>query len=84
MALHLVTGLVIGVGAGLLAPLIAPILKPLARSAVKAGVMAYDHAKVAFSELNERAGETISEVRAEIEKDERKALGGPPKSATGS
>ncbi|WEX74809.1 DUF5132 domain-containing protein [Sinorhizobium numidicum] len=83
MALHLVTGLVIGVAAGLLVPRVAPILRPFAKSMIKAGVIAYDHARVAVAELNESTDDAIAEVRAEIE-EERKAAGGQPRSKASS
>ncbi|WP_084044524.1 gas vesicle protein (plasmid) [Ensifer sp. WSM1721] len=83
MALPFVTGLVIGVAAGLLAPKVAPILRPYAKSAIKAGVIAYDQARIAVAELNESTEDTLSEVRAEIE-EERKAAGGQRLAQVGS
>jgi Protein of unknown function (DUF5132) len=69
----IVTGLAIGVGVGLLAPIVMPILRPFGRSVLKAGLAAYDQAKVAAAELNERTGDVLSEVRAEIEEEQRVA-----------
>jgi hypothetical protein len=83
MALHLLTGLVIGVAAGLLAPKVAPILRPYAKSVIKAGVIAYDQARVKVAELNESTEDTLSEVRAEIE-EERKAADGQRRAQVGS
>ncbi|WP_026614820.1 DUF5132 domain-containing protein [Ensifer aridi] len=83
MALHFVTGLVFGVAAGLLAPKVAPILRPYAKSVIKAGVIAYDQARVAVAELNESTEDTLSEVRAEIE-EERKAAAGQRRVQVGS
>ncbi len=62
----ILTGLAIGVGALILAPVVVPVLRPLAKSVIKAGMMAYDEAVVAMSELNEQAGDIFAEVRAEM------------------
>lgn len=77
---NIVTGLAIGIGAGVIAPMLAPILKPFANSAIKAGLVAYDQARVAFAELNERTGDVMAEARAEVE-EARKAAAEQPKSA---
>ena len=76
---NIVTGLAIGIGAGVIAPMLAPILKPLAKSAIKAGLVAYDQARLAFADLNERTGDVMAEARAEVE-EARKAAGEQPKS----
>ena len=77
---NIVIGLAIGIGAGVIAPMLAPILKPLAKSAIKAGLVAYDQARLAFADLNERTGDVMAEARAEME-EERKAAGEQPSSA---
>ena len=38
----------------------------LVKSVIKAGMMAYDEAMVALSELNEQAGDIFAEVRSEM------------------
>jgi Protein of unknown function (DUF5132) len=63
---NLVTGLAIGVGAAVLAPVIMPVLRPLAKSAVKAGILAYDEARVAVAEFGETAGDIVAEARSEM------------------
>jgi hypothetical protein len=63
---NIVAGLAIGIGAALLAPVVVPVLRPLAKSAIKAGMMAYDEAAVAFAELNETAGDIFAEARSEV------------------
>ena len=63
---NIVTGLAIGLGAAILAPVVVPVLRPLAKSAIKAGMMAYDEAVVAFAELNETAGDIFAEARSEM------------------
>ena len=66
---NIVTGLAIGVGAAVLAPMLVPLLRPVAKSVLKAGLMAFDHGRVALAELNERAEDLLSEVRAEMEQE---------------
>ena len=78
MAFNFITGLFIGLGAGLLAPKIAPAMKPFAKQAFKAGLTAYDQAKVAVAEFNESTEDAIAEARAEMEQ-ERKSAGGEPR-----
>ena len=63
---NIVTGLAIGVGAAVVAPVLIPILKPLAKSMIKAGLVAYDQARVSLAELNERTGDMVAEARAEM------------------
>lgn len=63
---NIITGLAIGLGAAILAPVVIPVLRPLAKSAIKAGMMAYDEAVVAFAEFNETAGDIFAEARSEM------------------
>lgn len=63
---NIVTGLAVGLGAAILAPVVVPALRPLAKSVIKAGMMAYDEAVVAFAELNETAGDIFAEARSEM------------------
>ncbi|MEZ2128819.1 MULTISPECIES: DUF5132 domain-containing protein [unclassified Sinorhizobium] len=77
MALQFLAGLAIGFGAGLLAQRVAPAVTPVAKSVIKAGLIAYDEAKIKLAELNESADDAIAEIRAEIE-EERKAAGAQP------
>ncbi|WP_074070383.1 DUF5132 domain-containing protein [Rhizobium gallicum] len=77
MALPFIAGLVIGLGAGLLAPKVAPSMRPFAKSAIKAGLIAYDQAKVRLAEVNESTDDAIAEVRAEIEEERKVAVGQP-------
>src|SRR5215470_13081419 len=64
---NIVTGLAIGVGFALLAPVVKPFVRPLAKSAIKAGVAAYEHGRVALAELGEQAGDMVAEARSEME-----------------
>ena len=66
---NILAGLAIGIGGGLLAPVVAPILKPFGRSVLKAGLTAYDQARVTLAELSERAEDILAEVRAEMEEE---------------
>lgn len=63
---NILTGLAVGLGAAILAPVVVPVLRPLAKSVIKAGMMAYDEAVVAFAELNETAGDIFAEARSEM------------------
>jgi len=66
---NIVTGLAIGVGFALLAPVVKPFVRPLAKSAIKAGVAAYEHGRVALAELSEQAGDMVAEARSEMEEE---------------
>lgn len=63
----LIKGAALGVGVALLVPVaivaLAPVLRPLARTALKTGIMAYEKGRETLEEL----GETIDDVRAEVE-----------------
>jgi Protein of unknown function (DUF5132) len=63
---NIVTGLAIGIGAAFLAPLALPVLRPVAKTALKAGLVAYDQARVAVAEMNERASDLVAEARSEM------------------
>ena len=63
---NIVTGLAIGIGAAVLAPIVVPVLRPLAKSVIKAGILAYDEARVAVAELGETAGDIVAEARSEM------------------
>jgi hypothetical protein len=73
---NIVTGLAIGIGAVVLAPLAVPVLRPLAKTALKAGLVAYDQARVAVAELNEQASDLIAEARSEMTELETEPKGG--------
>jgi hypothetical protein len=66
---NIVTGLAIGIGAAVVAPIVIPLMRPIAKSMIKAGMVAYDQARVALAELNERAEDMMAEVRAELEEE---------------
>ncbi|MBS3652306.1 DUF5132 domain-containing protein [Pseudaminobacter sp. 19-2017] len=68
---NLLTGLAIGVGAAVIAPVVMPILRPFAKSMIKAGLVAYDQARVSLAELNERTGDIVAEARAEMAETQR-------------
>lgn len=70
---NLLTGLAIGVGVAVVAPVVMPILRPLAKSMIKAGLAAYDQARVSMAELNERTGDIMAEARAEMADSQRSA-----------
>lgn len=65
----LIKGAALGIGVALLVPVamvaLAPVLKPLARSALKTGMLAYEKGREAVEEL----GETLDDVRAEVEEE---------------
>jgi hypothetical protein len=63
---NIVTGLAVGIGAAVVAPAVVPVLRPLAKAVIKAGLVAYDQSRVALAELNERTGDIVAEVRAEL------------------
>jgi Protein of unknown function (DUF5132) len=63
---NLVTGLAIGIGAGVLAPVVGPALRPIAKALIKAGLIAYDQARVGLAEINEQTGDIVAEARAEL------------------
>lgn len=63
---NIVTGLAFGIGAALVAPMLMPVLRPLAKSVIKAGIVAYDQARVSLAELNERTGDMVAEARSEM------------------
>jgi hypothetical protein len=68
---NLFTGLAIGIGAAVIAPIVIPILRPFAKSMIKAGLVAYDQARVSMAELNERTGDIVAEARAEMAESQR-------------
>ena len=74
---NLLTGLAIGIGAAIVAPVVMPILKPLAKSMIKAGLVAYDQARVSLAEFNERTGDIMAEARSEMAESQRAAEGRP-------
>ena len=63
---NIVTGLAIGLGAVVIAPLAIPMLRPLTKTVLKAGLVAYDQARVAMAELNEQASDLVAEARSEM------------------
>ncbi|MDW6026376.1 DUF5132 domain-containing protein [Mesorhizobium sp. BAC0120] len=72
---NIVTGLAIGIGAVVLAPLAVPVLRPLAKTVLKAGLVAYDQARVAVAELNEQASDLVAEARSEMSELETETKG---------
>jgi hypothetical protein len=82
---RLVTALAAGVAGGLIAPLIYPAVarnaRPTARKALKAGIAAVEHGRVAAAEFAEHASDLMAEARAEYD-EEIKPSPGPE--ATGS
>ena len=68
---RLMTALVAGVAGGLIAPLIYPAVarnaRPAARKALKAGIAAIEHGRVATAEFAEHASDLMAEARAEYE-----------------
>jgi hypothetical protein len=63
----LIKGAALGVGLALLVPVaimaLAPVVKPLARSAVRGGLLAYEKGREALEEI----GESMEDLKAEIE-----------------
>jgi len=70
---NIVTGLAVGVGALVLGPLIAPaataVLRPAAKAVIRAGIYAYDMGAEALGQASSRAGEFVTEVRSEMERE---------------
>lgn len=56
--------------------MLIPALRPLAKSVIKAGLVAYEHGRVAVAELSEHTGDILAEARAELA-DTGKAAGHP-------
>ena len=54
---NIAAGLAVGIAAAVLAPVIIPALRPIAKSVIKAGLLAYDQARVEVAELNEHTGD---------------------------
>jgi len=73
---NLATGLGVAVGAVVLAPVVLPLVRPLAKGVMKAGLIAYDQGREALSGVNERAGDMIAEVRAEMQESTARRNGG--------
>jgi Protein of unknown function (DUF5132) len=63
---NIVAGLAIGIGAAVVAPVLIPALRPVAKSLIQAGLIAYDHGRVALAELNEHTGDIMAEARSEL------------------
>lgn len=63
---NIMTGLAVGIGAAVVVPVLGPLLRPLAKSVIKAGIVAYDQGRAVMADLNERAGDMVSEVRSEM------------------
>jgi hypothetical protein len=63
---NIAAGLAVGIAAAVLAPVIIPALRPIAKSVIKAGLLAYDQARVAIAELNEHTGDIMAEARSEL------------------
>jgi Protein of unknown function (DUF5132) len=72
---RLVTALVAGVAGGLIAPLIYPAVarnaRPAARKALKAGIAAVEHGRVAIAEFAEHASDLMAEARAEYDQEQK-------------
>lgn len=68
---RIATALVAGIAGGLIAPLIYPAVarnaRPAARKALKAGIAAVEHGRVAAAEFTERASDLMAEARAEYD-----------------
>ena len=68
---RLMTALIAGVAGGLIAPLIYPAVarnaRPVARKALKAGIAAVEHGRVAAAEFAEHASDLMAEAWAEYE-----------------
>jgi hypothetical protein len=80
---NIVTGLAIGVGAVVLAPLAVPLLRPLTKTVLKAGLVAYDQARVTVAEMNEQASDLIAEARSEMGEVEAEVRGSTRRAAEG-
>jgi len=63
---NIITGLALGVGAVILTPVVVPMLRPLTKAVIRAGLIGFQEANVAFSELNKTAGEIFAEARTEM------------------
>jgi hypothetical protein len=72
---NIVAGLAIGIGAAVLAPMVTPIVRPVAKSLIRGGMVAFDQCRVALAELNERGGDLMAEVRAEMEEEASRTNG---------
>ncbi len=68
---NLLTGLGVAVGAVVLGPIVLPLVRPLAKGAIKAGIVAYDQGREILADLNERTGDMVAEVRAEMDDEAR-------------
>jgi len=72
-----IAGLAIGVGAAFVAPALLPVIRTLARpgakAVIKAGVQAYEQARVALAELGEVTDDLVAEVRAELAAEHQQA-----------
>ena len=79
---RLMTALIAGVAGGLIAPLICPAVarnaRPAARKALKAGIAAIEHGRVAAAEFAEHASDLMAEARAEYEAELKSAASGEP------
>ncbi len=62
---NIATGLAIGVGLWLVGPVLRPALRPATKYLLKAGIAAYDQARLALAEASEQAGDMLAEARAE-------------------
>jgi hypothetical protein len=80
---RLVTALVAGVAGGLIAPLIYPAVarnaRPTARKALKAGIAAMEHGRVAVAEFAEHASDLMAEARAEYDQEQEPSPKPAPK-----
>ncbi|HEX6442291.1 MAG TPA: DUF5132 domain-containing protein [Stellaceae bacterium] len=76
------TALIAGVAGGLIAPLIYPAVarnaRPAARKALKAGIAAVEHGRVAAAEFAEHASDLMAEARAEYEAEVKPAASAEP------
>lgn len=79
---RLMIALVAGVAGGLIAPLIYPAVarnaRPAARKALKAGIAAVEHGRVAAAEFAEHASDLMAEARAEYEAEVKPATSPEP------
>ena len=79
---RLITALIAGVAGGLIAPLIYPAVarnaRPVARKALKAGIAAVEHGRIAAAEFAEHASDLMAEARAEYDAEVKPAASADP------
>lgn len=73
----LIMTLAVGLAGGLIAPLLYPTVarnaRPVAKRTVKAGIAAFESAKVVAAEFGEQASDLVAEARAEYDEDRKAA-----------